>query len=103
MPAAFASPPRVRRRIRRTNVTETLTDELRRFADWATETFRTDGRFDEVRVVGPQTGSGLNLAICLEVGAHSRYEIGVDAGQLELQVGLVTEDRRLNETIEREI
>src|SRR5439155_628873 len=84
-------------------MSDTLTDELQRFGVWATETFRTDGRFDQVRVLGPQSGSGLDLTITLPVDARSRYEIGIDSGELQLQVGFVTEDRRLNESIEQAI
>jgi hypothetical protein len=71
------------------------------FRDWLIGEYRSDGAFEGVQV-RPRAGVlNVDLALCLDVGSKSYYDVRLDLDGRQLQVGFATESRAINESVEQ--
>jgi hypothetical protein len=71
------------------------------FRDWLAGHYRADGRFEGVQTLEGSEADGADLSVRLRVANRTYYEVRVQLSCSELQVGLGTEDRSVNEALEQ--
>jgi hypothetical protein len=71
------------------------------FRDWLTGQYRADGRFEGIQVSGGADADGADQYVRIGVANRTDYEVRVALARSELQVGLGTENRSVNEALEQ--